>query len=89
MNAIVFKHLKETVIIDRYIDGVIDPITVEMFQESDIEEILEEGGFYRIRFSGINGTVPLGFFDDGAKRLIIKVYRKRLSPLWRALNDRS
>lgn len=82
-----YRHIKETMV---YTDGtgrLYSPITEDMFDFTDIDEVFTnvDGGF-AVSFRGINGFLPPSFFDPEARIKVRNIAKIRRSALWKTLN---
>lgn len=81
------RHLTRSVLKADGSGEFLNPITEDMFETTDIVEVLQEGDMIFVEFRGINGILPLRLFDENSKTKISNWIKARNSPLWKVLND--
>jgi len=84
----IYEYIRKTLVKN---DGdILNPITSDMFSVEDITKIQKHRSdpqLIFIHFRGINGSIPLRFFDEESQEIIKNFIKSRSSKLWNAVND--
>jgi len=84
------KHIRSTLLlVDGDTGNLMNPITSNMFNIDDIKDIRmnKNDEMFMIEFHGLNGIIPIRFFDDKSKQKLSIWLSSRNSPLWKVLNN--
>jgi hypothetical protein len=69
-------------------EDILNPITPDMFEHTDIKEVIQDANMFFVAFRGINGIIPMRFFNPDSQVKITNWLKIQDSPLWRSLNDK-
>lgn len=95
------KHIQNSKLLEDGSGKLVNPITADMFKLSDITEVhgkiipnnislpshSPDRKIIFVKFRGINGTIPIRFFDPKAQNKIYKWVKIHNSPLYEVLNE--
>ena len=88
MSSEVYQHIKETIMYTNSSGKLTHAITVDMFEETDIQSVeLIPGSVFLVNIRGIVGNLPSSFFDKNSQEVLLSIHKRRNSPLWKMLYD--